>query len=126
MHTMLVKFKNILAIYFIINFYKLRKFFKYPNCRWGLAWTFDPKLQLNQVMSKKQMANTKPMVMIMPRSLLTAYSVPAAWRMVAKWLHYLKVKVNVCMRSRIIYATDLLCYSPRVIIVLSFSSLFHI
>lgn len=80
--------------------------------RWGLAWTFDPKLQLNQVMSKKQMANTKPMVMIMPRSLLTAYSVPAAWRMVAKWLHYLKVKVRVFKNTKYFVGAHVKAYKP--------------
>ncbi|XP_047485546.1 RNA N6-adenosine-methyltransferase mettl16-like isoform X2 [Penaeus chinensis] len=80
--------------------------------RWGLAWTFDPKLQLNQIVSKKQMTNTKPMVMLMPRSLLNAYSVPAAWRMVAKWLHFLKVKVRVFKNTKYFVGAHVRAYKP--------------
>ncbi|XP_042892976.1 RNA N6-adenosine-methyltransferase mettl16-like isoform X2 [Penaeus japonicus] len=90
----------------------LTEFCQGRTMRWGLAWTFDPKLHLNQVMSKKQMANSKPMVMLLPRSLLTAYTVPAAWRMVAKWLHYLKVKVRVFKNTKYFVGAHVKAYKP--------------
>ncbi|XP_045622199.1 RNA N6-adenosine-methyltransferase METTL16 isoform X2 [Procambarus clarkii] len=68
--------------------------------RWGVAWTYDSALQLDQVRSKKEMVTNKPLVLMMPRSLMTVYSVQAAWTMVKKWLHQLKVKVRVLKSSK--------------------------
>ncbi|KAK7069249.1 Methyltransferase-like protein 16 [Halocaridina rubra] len=60
--------------------------------RWGLAWTYDANYNLENVLSKKQMADAKPLVLMFPRSLMTVYTVQAAWTMVNKWLHQLKVR----------------------------------
>lgn len=78
----------------------LTEFCQGRTMRWGVAWTFDPSLKLNQVKSKKDMATNKPLILMMPRSLMSVYSVPSAWNMINKWLHHLKVKVQVLKSSK--------------------------
>uniref|UniRef100_A0A0P4VQM9 U6 snRNA m(6)A methyltransferase n=1 Tax=Scylla olivacea TaxID=85551 RepID=A0A0P4VQM9_SCYOL len=63
--------------------------------RWGAAWTFAAGVSLSEVRSKKEMATKKPIVLLLPRTLMSVYSVPAAWTKVLGWLKALKVKVEV-------------------------------
>ncbi|KAG7163978.1 RNA N6-adenosine-methyltransferase METTL16-like [Homarus americanus] len=68
----------------------LTEFCQGRTMRWGIAWSFDPTLHLDYVKSKKDIVTNKPLVLIMPRSLMTVYSVMAAWNMIKKWLQQLK------------------------------------
>ncbi|XP_045127039.1 RNA N6-adenosine-methyltransferase METTL16-like isoform X2 [Portunus trituberculatus] len=54
--------------------------------RWGAAWTFAAGVSLAEVRSKKEMATKKPIVLLFPRTLMSVYSVPAAWNKVLGWL----------------------------------------
>ncbi|XP_071524224.1 RNA N(6)-adenosine-methyltransferase METTL16 isoform X1 [Panulirus ornatus] len=90
----------------------LTEFCQGRTMRWGLAWTYDPSLQLGQVKSKKQIVTNKPLVLMMPRSLMTVYSVTAAWNMIKKWLHYLKVKVHVFKSTKYFVSANVKAFKP--------------
>ncbi|KAK3859330.1 hypothetical protein Pcinc_034547 [Petrolisthes cinctipes] len=68
--------------------------------RWGVAWTYEPGLDLCQVKSKKDMLTNKPVVLNVPRSLVSVYSIPSIWSLVNKWLQQLKVKVRVLKKNK--------------------------
>lgn len=62
--------------------------------RWGIAWTFDPDVQLQKVISKKQKLTQKPMVFSVPRTQMTVYSVQALWSKILIWLKDIKVRIT--------------------------------
>ncbi|XP_068236173.1 RNA N6-adenosine-methyltransferase mettl16 [Palaemon carinicauda] len=78
--------------------------------RWGIAWTFNPSLHLENVMSKKQMESAKPLVLMLPRSLMTVYTVQAAWAMINKWLHQLKITVQVFKNTKYFVGANVRAY----------------
>ncbi|XP_064092323.1 RNA N6-adenosine-methyltransferase mettl16-like isoform X2 [Macrobrachium nipponense] len=80
--------------------------------RWGIAWTFNPSMHLENVMSKKQMDSAKPLVLMLSRSLMTVYTVPAAWAMINKWLHKLKISVQVFKNTKYFVGANVKAYKP--------------
>lgn len=80
--------------------------------RWGVAWTFNPSMHLENVMSKKQMDSAKPLVLMLSRSLMTVYTVPAAWAMINKWLHKLKINVQVFKNTKYFVGANVKAYKP--------------
>ncbi|KAG0718489.1 U6 small nuclear RNA (adenine-(43)-N(6))-methyltransferase [Chionoecetes opilio] len=80
--------------------------------RWGVAWTFAAGVSLAEVRSKKEMATNKPIVLLLPRSLMSVYSVPAAWSKVQGWLKALKVKIEVFKSSKYFVSVNVKAFKP--------------
>lgn len=80
--------------------------------RWGAAWTFAAGVSLSEVRSKKEMATKKPIVLLLPRTLMSVYSVPAAWNKVLGWLKALKVKVEVFKSTKYFVSANVKAFKP--------------
>ncbi|XP_050717977.1 RNA N6-adenosine-methyltransferase METTL16-like [Eriocheir sinensis] len=80
--------------------------------RWGAAWTFAAGVSLGEVRSKKEMATNKPIILLLPRTLMSVYTVPAAWSKVQGWLKTLKVKVEVFKSSKYFVSANIKAFKP--------------
>lgn len=78
--------------------------------RWGVAWTFNPLYPLETVLSKKQMMNVKPLVLLLPRSFMTNYSVTNAWQIINKLLKELKLRVRVFKNNKYFVGANIKAY----------------
>lgn len=88
----------------------LTEFCQGRTMRWGVAWTFNPLYPLETVLSKKQMMNVKPLVLLLPRSFMSNYSVPSAWKIVNKLLKELKLRVRVFKNNKYFVGANIKAY----------------